>query len=219
MLVWTVVLSLAGCTTAEPPPPTPRLGRPPAGARVKAAKAKAKGKVAPTGPPVGVAGPVEGELLLTAEGPPAGGAPTPTSPVTQASLSLSFSNGTTQQVPLGRVAGTCTELEPRPVGPVGSQVESLWSVSCVDATGPHEVHLVQKDAQLLVGKTVATGHGPTIKLFKRIRLAPGAIVKRKSPWDPSAVPASTPPPSPAPAPEPVPEPAAPAATEPAEPAP
>lgn len=201
MLIWTLVLSLSGCTTAEPPAPPPRLGRPPAGARVKAAKAAKAAKVKAAGPPIGVAGPVEGELLLTAEAPPAGGTPTPPAPVTAASLALTFSNGATQQVPLGRVAGTCSELEPRPVGPVGSQIESLWSVSCVDAAGSHEVHLVQKESQLLVGETVQTGHGPTIKLFKRIRLAPGAIVKRKVPWGSAPAPVPAPaevPPEPAP---------------------
>ncbi len=172
--LFTLALTLHGCATEPAPAPAPVAARP-RRAKVPGPRAPA----VPTTPPLGVPGPVLGELTMTVQEPPPGGAPTPPQPRTVASLSLTFADGTTREVPLGQVDGTCVDAPPRPVGPPGKELPSLWSVSCTGAGGASEVHLVQKEAAILVVRSTSPGGVPQLKTVRRVALAPGAIVSRK----------------------------------------
>lgn len=189
--MWSLVVGLlaSGCSSPTPQPAEPA----PVGARAKG-KGKAKAKRAQPAP-LGVAGPVTGELKLTvlesaspaapapAEGEPPAPAENPPVTVkhTQADLVLTFADGQTVPVTLGKVAGTCAEVPITPVGPAASPKTPLWSVQCTDAITTSDLAVLQVGDQILVLRAMPT---PTGELqhrpVKRVRIASGATLQRKA---------------------------------------
>lgn len=202
---------LLGCSTPQPPPqdapPGQRggkvakgKGKMKGGKPPKGGKMAKKGKMPTPAPPIGVAGPATGELQLVvadtpappappAPPPPAEGEPAPApapAPApgkeTAATLALTFADGSTQTVELGSVPGTCTEVEPKPIGPAEQQHTPLWAVQCVDAVeGSSDVAVLQLGTTISVVRaaTPAEGATPQFKPVKRVRLVPGVTVAKK----------------------------------------
>jgi hypothetical protein len=222
--MWSLLalLLLPGCSTPDPVvPETPVAGpgKAKGPGKSKKGKGKTKGK-APLAPPIGVAGPVSGELTLKVveEAPgavpapvvPAPGAPEPapgTPPVppvapapvpvdgeppavpapvtpikkTQADLLLTFSDGQTAPVNLGKVNGTCTDAPVTPIGPEGAQQTPLWNVQCVDAATTTNLAILQAGDVITVLRAAPAPDGTVAyKPVKRVRLAAGATLTRKS---------------------------------------
>jgi hypothetical protein len=196
MVSLVVALLTSGCSAPTPPEPAPA----PAGAR---AKAKGKGAAAkakrPVAAPLGVAGPVVGELTLTVLEPaspapapaptepeavegaaPAAPAPQPTLKHTQADLVLTFSDGQTVPVTLGKVGGTCTEVPITPIGPAENPQTPLWSVRCTDAVTTSDLAVLQLGDQITVLRAMPTPAGEMqYRPVKRVRVATGATLQRK----------------------------------------
>lgn len=145
--------------------------------------------------------PAEPDLTEPAEGTPAEGTPAepaPTEPAptepppagapgkpimakhTQADLMLTFSDGQTLPVRLGKVTGTCTEVPVTPIGPAANPQTPLWSVQCVDAVTTSDLAILQLADQLTVLRAMPTPGGEVqYRPVKRVRLASGATVQRK----------------------------------------
>jgi hypothetical protein len=195
--MWSLVVALlaSGCSSPTPTPAPAPVG-PRAGAKAKAQKAKRPAAPAP----LGVAGPVVGELTLTVLEPPppagsedgaAGGedgaAPAePANPPvtvkhTQADLVLTFSDGQTVPVTLGKVTGTCAEVPIQPVGPPGNQRTPLWSVRCTDAVTTSDLAVIQLGEQIMVLRAMPTPAGELQhRPVKRVPIAAGATLQRKA---------------------------------------
>lgn len=196
---------LTGCTTTPekaatdaPAAKAAKAGKTaPAGAKakVKADKAqkmakgdkasKAGAKVKEEADPIGVAGAATGVLSLvptTAPTPAAGATAPPAGPYTEAKLALTFSDGSVTPLSLGKVAGTCSEKAPTPVGPAGQQVTPIWAVSCKDPAGKAiEIAIAQRADAITVLRSApsAAGGAPEQKVVKRVRLVPGITVSKK----------------------------------------
>lgn len=198
--MWSLLalLLIPGCSTPAPTQPETPVARAPGKAKGPAKARKSKTK-APPAAPLGVAGPVTGELSFKVveapppppppapvEGTPEAPAPTPVPPTpvppkTEANLLLTFSDGTTAPVTLGKVGGTCTDAPVVPIGPEGSQQTPLWNVQCVDAATTTELAILQAGDQITVLKAAPAPDGTVAyKPVKRIRLAAGATLTRKS---------------------------------------
>jgi hypothetical protein len=142
-------------------------------------------------PPIGVAGPATGELKLVLVEPevpieaPAetipGAPPPPTGKQTQATLDFAFSDGTTKEIPVGKVPGNCTETEPKPIGPEGKQQTPLWAVQCVDGETTVDIAIAQigQSVSVLRAPKAPEGVTPQYKIVKRVRLVPGVTLSKK----------------------------------------
>ena len=201
MTLWMFVLgAMVGCGSSTPEPPAEA-----AAARSAKTKGKMKGRKgkarrrrakAPEVPPVGAAGEVLGELVLTKTEEPAGKPKTPptvevaaetedTAMVirTNAELKLSWGTDGAQTVGLGKVLGTCAESETRPVGPPGKEKTPLWAVRCQHGDRTIDLFILQIGPRLSVVREVSgkTPEAPaTYKPVKRIPLVLGAKIKRDS---------------------------------------
>jgi len=240
-----LVLALIGCGSPEPaptpmPPPPARAkaktkaGKPSVRAKAKTGNmvhGKAKGKAkAPRGkaptrrpPAIGGSGEVKGHLVLTAkESEAKEGAPA--KPRTEANMVLAWGEGETAKAWLGEVDGTCTSVEPKPVGAEGREQTPLWTVSCAEEGSTSELYILQAKSLLMVVR--GTPGGPKGMVYKPVRRVPlhsaaklvrsdepaptieeeaAAPAPAPSPVEPAA-PSPEPTPSPAPAPAPVPAP-------------
>jgi hypothetical protein len=195
------LLLLPACSTPAPTSPQAPVARGPGKAKTPGKARKSKTK-APPAPPLGVAGPVTGELKFTvveepppAVPPPAEGTPTEGTPIegapppapapavtkTQADLLLTFSDGQTAPVTLGKVNGTCIDAPVTPIGPEGAQQTPLWNVQCTDAAVTSNLAILQAGDQITVLKASPAPDGSVAyKPVKRVRLASGATLSRKS---------------------------------------
>lgn len=102
---------------------------------------------------------------------------------TAASLLLTYGEGGQTEVSLGRVDGTCTQLEPAPVGPEGKQQMPLWTVRCGVEGQQSDLYILQLGSNISVIREVpSSGEGvPTrYRPVKRVPLAKGAQLKRQS---------------------------------------
>lgn len=198
--MWSLLalLLIPACSTPAPTTPEAPVARAPGKAKLPGAgKAKKSKTKAPPAPPLGVAGPVAGELTLVVEdAPPA--APTPAAPVegelppapvpaapptkkTRAGLVLTFSDGQNAPVSLGKVNGVCTDAPVVPIGPQGAQQTPLWTVQCVDAATTTNLAILQAGDQITVFRAAPAPDGTVAyKPVKRVRLAAGATLTRKS---------------------------------------
>lgn len=141
---------------------------------------KAKGEDAA---PIGSTGPAKGVLSFApAAAPPAAGATAPPAgPHTEAKLTLTFADGSVSTLPLGNVAGTCSEKSPAPIGPAGQQFTPIWAVTCKENSGKTlDLSIAQKEDTLSVLKAVPnpSGGAPEQKVIKRVKLAAGAVVSK-----------------------------------------
>lgn len=201
--MWSLMaaLLLGGCSSPEPAATPAKAAKAKNAKGSKSGKKGRKAKAPSAAPPLGVAGPVTGELSLAvvtptpppavapADGAPADGAapapapaPAPSGPPqTEAKLLLTFSDGSQTPLSLGKVTGTCAEKTPVPIGPEGMQQTPLWSVSCSDPAGAtSELAITQVADQLTVFKAATIAGKVDYRPVKRIRLAPGATLSKKS---------------------------------------
>ncbi|MEO0602916.1 MAG: hypothetical protein AAF211_15860, partial [Myxococcota bacterium] len=210
MSLWMVLLgTLLGCGSSTPEPASTEA---PAAARGKAKrkfaknkrrrmKGKRKGK-AQRQAPIGAAGEVLGELVLTKmEEPvrkPQAAPAKPATPEAQAApaeaadgveaegtemvtrtkaeLKLRWGADGTDTVSLGKVRGTCTEGDTKPIGPAGKEKTPLWTVRCDDGSKEIELFILQIGPKISVVREVP-GTTPeaqaTFKPVKRIPLVQG----------------------------------------------
>jgi hypothetical protein len=148
----------------------------------KAEKSKSK---APEAAPIGVAGAATGVLSLapSTEPPPAGATAPPAGPRTEAKLTVTFSDGTVSPVSLGKIAGTCSEKAPTPVGPADKKETPLWAVGCKDPTGKTiDLAVLQKGDAITVLRSVPApgGGAPEHRVVKRVPLVSGVTLSKKS---------------------------------------
>ena len=102
---------------------------------------------------------------------------------TKAELQLRWGTDGTQTVGLGKVRGTCTESDPKPVGPPGKEKTPLWTVRCEDGTNTLDLFILQVGPRISVVRETpgATPDAPKVfKPVKRIPLVEGATLKRES---------------------------------------
>lgn len=189
--MWSFLLGvmLQACSTS-PSTPAPDAEKAAKADKAKVDKNKAKAKAEMD--PIGVAGPATGVLTLTPlTDPPPGtkapapGATPPAAPVarTEAKLTITFADGSSKPLPLGRITGTCTETpSPAPVGPAGEQVTPLWAVVCKDPAGKQfDLAILQKGDALNVLRAVPNPAGGAAehKVVKRVRFAAGVQLSKK----------------------------------------
>lgn len=167
--------------------------QPARGGKAKAAPTRG----APMPDPVGAQGVVQGELVLLATEvpaapptppptPPAEGAPPAPPPVegapravTDASMILTWGDEGKAQVSLGQVDGTCTSIDPVPVGPQGKQHTPLWTVRCDDAGKSVELYVLQVNNLLAVVRMEGTAGPGAYKVVRRVPLVAGAKLEKK----------------------------------------
>ena len=195
---------LPGCSTPEKdavtdavvpskdakPPPKSAKGKQKAG-KGKTAKGGKNGKTQPPAgpPPIGSPGPATGELKLVLNEIPVevpdpiipGAPPPPSGKTTQATITFAFSDGTTKDVPVGKVPGNCTEAVPKPIGPDGKEQTPLWAVQCVDGDSTVDIAIAQlgQSVSVLRAPKAAEGVTPQYKIVKRVRLVPGVTLTKK----------------------------------------
>ncbi|MEZ4238959.1 MAG: hypothetical protein R3F59_22965 [Myxococcota bacterium] len=123
------------------------------------------------------------EAAPTPAEPAEGAAPAPvvTVPHTQADLLMTFSDGQTVPVTLGKVTGTCAEVPIKPIGPETNPQTPLWSVQCTDAITTSDLAILQLADQVVVLRAMPTPTGELqYRPVKRIKLAQGATLQRKA---------------------------------------
>jgi hypothetical protein len=158
---------LVGCVTPDPPPPV--VVRPPEASNTRPQKARQNAAPPAEAEPtdaLGVPGPAVVQMAL----PAAGGA-------SEGSLSITFADGSTRSVPLGRVPGTCTEVPPEPVKHLDKTYTPLFAYNCKVGERSGMGYLIQVDAAALVVSATASPTGATrFKTLKQIALAEGVVL-------------------------------------------
>jgi hypothetical protein len=168
-----IVLLLGGCMTESPP--VPGQDRPP---RAKAGKQPQAGnkRLPPTArqpakapsKPIGIAGALTGELVLT---PPEGAAKK-----TKAELSLTWQGGAAKPM-LGLAPGTCEAGEPQPL----ADGVALWWATCTHDEAVADFAVMQVGGNLVVrrAKRVETGKPDWVEV-RKLPLAEGAVLQAKT---------------------------------------
>jgi hypothetical protein len=161
---------LFACVTPDPPPVVPTTPPPPAPAeRIAKAKTKTAKAGAEAAPALGVAGPGTLEMQVQA-----------TDTSTEATMALTFSDGSSRTIPLGKVPGRCTSVQPVAVEYQGQSLTPLFTFDCVAGGKSAKGHVAQLEDMLVVVQVDARPNGtPKIKILKKLSLVSGVTLTRK----------------------------------------
>lgn len=160
------------------PPPIGGAGAVKATLVLEVAKAESTPPAPQPAPAPEGGAPVEGEAPAPAPAP----APESTAKVESTALvKLAWGEGQSAEASLGTVDGTCTSVEPAPVGPEGRERTPMWTVSCEHEGATSELYILQIGNLLAVVRGTPTGDEAKPMAYKpvrRVRLAPGAKLER-----------------------------------------
>ena len=175
MTALVAALLITGCLTSSDAPEKPAVQQPHRGKAPAKGKAPKKGdpsKVPPTArkppKPIGTAGAMTGNLVLTAKGEGE-------KMRTKAELALTWSGGSHTAM-LGMTPGACTQTEPEAMG----EEQPLWWANCGNSEKSAAFAVLQADEGIVVKRSVKGDDG-ALGEFKTVRTIPlvdGATLQR-----------------------------------------
>jgi len=175
MTALVAALLITGCLTSSDAPEKPAVQQPHRGKAPAKGKAPKKGdpsKVPPTArkppKPIGTAGAMTGNLVLTAKGEGE-------KMRTKAELALTWSGGSHTAM-LGMTPGACTQTEPEAMG----EEQPLWWANCGNSEKSAAFAVLQSEDGIVVKRALKGDDGAPgeFKTVRTIPLVEGATLQR-----------------------------------------